>query len=390
MSIDGVRVDVAILRDLEETIGKRLAKVEHKIFDLAGHNFNINSSQQVASVLFQELDLPSGKKTKTGFSTDESTLRKIKKLHPIVSLILKYRSLYKLISTYLHSLQEHTDKTGKIHSTFLSDVASTGRLVSKNPNLQNIPIRGEWGYKIRKAFVAGKNCFLVAVDYSQIDLRVLAHFSQDPKLLEAFVAGRDVHLETAMEIFNKKQEDITHADRQVAKTVNFGIIYGMSAHGLSETLEIDQKQAAYFIETYFKKYPMVKDYLEKSKQFAVESGYSTTLGGHKRHIPELKSDNHYMRKSGERMAINHPIQGSAAEIIELAMVAIDEKLKKKKLSSYMILQIHDELLFEVVEREKQSMTSMIKLEMENIVKLDVPLLVTIKIGKNWGEMKSVS
>lgn len=385
----GFMMNKKVLIDLGKQVDKKLHDLEKKVFKVIGCEFNLHSSREIAKILFLDLQLPHGKKGKTGFSTDELTLRKIKKLHPLVPLILEHRTLSKLKSTYLEALARCIGNDGRVHSTFLADKAATGRLVSRNPNLQNIPIRGAWGEKIRKAFIVPPGKLLIAADYSQIDLRVLAHFSQEPKLIQAFEQDEDIHLTTAVEIFNKKAEKITVEDRRIAKTVNFGIIYGMSAHGLSETLEIDEKKAAYFIKTYFHKYPKVKEFLDHLKGKALEDGYTETLAGQRRYIAELKSENYFVRRAGERMAINFPIQGSAAEIIKLAMVAIEMELKKCQLLSEMILQVHDELLFEVVKRERETLISIVKDRMENVVRLLVPLKVSIMEGKNWGEMREI-
>ena len=385
----GFLIDKDMLCELEREVDKEIAKLTNKIIKYAKYSFNLNSSQQIAKLLFEDLQLPTGRKLKTGYSTDEVTLRRIKKLHPVVSLILEYRGLFKLKSTYLSSLQDHIANDGRIHSTFLPDIAATGRLVSRDPNLQNIPVRGSWGRRIRKAFISCDGNSLLTADYSQIDLRILAHLSQESKLIQSFKDKQDVHTITAMEIFNKNKENVTLDDRRIAKTVNFGIIYGMSAHGLSENLSIDQKQAAYFIETYFKKYSKVKSYLDSLKGKAIKNGYTETLGGKKRYIIELKSKKSFIKKAGERMAVNFPVQGSAAEIIDLAMVQIDLEMRKRKLASKMLLQIHDELLFEVPQEELKQITSIVKDKMENIVKLDVPLVVNIKTGKSWGEMEKL-
>src|SRR3989339_655468 len=390
MSKVGFLIDVEVINNLEVEVEDLLKKLSVRIFHHIGYDINLNSSKQIAKLLYEDLELPSGKKKKTGFSTDEVTLKKIKKLHPIIPLILEYRTVYKLKSTYLESLRCRIEEDGRIHSTFLLDVASTGRIVSRDPNLQNIPIRGSWGEKIRKAFIVPCEKILIAIDYSQIDLRVLTHFSKESKLIEAFKQNQDIHLSTAMEIFNKKASDITADERRIAKTVNFGIIYGISPHGLSESLEINQKQAAYFIKTYLDKYPQVKQYLDLSRQNALKNGYTETLGGEKRYIPELKSKNHFIRSSGERMAINYPIQGSSAEIIKLAMLDIDCEFVRRKLSSSkMILQIHDELVFEVGKEEKDAVIKIVKEKMENVVKLIIPLRVSIKEGINWGEMTEI-
>lgn len=389
MSNLGFLVNSSVLKSVAEKVNKKIFKVEAQIFQLTHYHFNLQSSRQVAKLLFEDLKLPSGNKTKTGFSTEVKILHKLKTLHPVVPLILEYRSLSKLKSTYLSSLLNYIDQKGRIHSHFFTDIATTGRVVSRDPNLQNIPIRGEWGQEIRKAFIVAQGNILMAVDYSQIDLRVLAHFSQEPKLIEAFTQEQDIHLLTAIELFNKKANEVTEQDRRVAKTVNFGIIYGISPHGLSESLEIDQKQATSFIETYFNQHPQVKKYLSQSRSEAIKNGYTMTLGGNKREIPELESDNHFIRSAGERMAINYPIQGSTAEIIKLAMVEIDQELETKKLKSKMILQIHDELLFEVSKTEREILRNIVKEKMENAVKLRVPLVVSMKEGKNWGEMKEI-
>lgn len=389
MSEAGFLIQKEVLKKLEDKLSKEIEIIRAKIYKIAGFEFNLNSSQQVSEFLFEKLKLPVSRKNINGYSTDEKVLNKIKQLHRVVPLILAYRELFKIFSTYIGSLEKEIKEDGRIHSQFLTDVAVTGRIVSRNPNLQNIPIRSKLGREIRKAFIVPEGKILLAADYSQIDLRVLAHFSKDEKLIKAFRKALDIHLATAKEIFNKKTSEITDNDRRVAKTVNFGITYGITAHGLSDNLNISNKEAQKLIDTYFLEYPKVKEYLYLSIIKALKNGYVETLGGIRKEIRELKSDVFYIKKAGERMALNYPIQGTAAEIIEMAMVKISKLVEKEKLKSRMILQIHDELLFEVCKEELTKMITVVKSQMESVVSLDVPLIVNFEKGLNWGEMEKI-
>lgn len=387
MSKTGFLIDTKVLAKLGEKFAKRLIELEAKIYREVGHEFNLNSPKQLAQVLYGELHLTPVKKTKTGLSTDEATLQSLRGAHPVIPLLLEYRELFKLKSTYIDALPKSIDNDGRIHSTFKSDVTATGRLSSQNPNLQNIPIRGEWGTAIRKAFIAPKNHVLLSGDYSQIELRVMAHISGDQGLKKAFDAGLDIHTATASKVFDKPLVKVTSDERRTAKVVNFGLMYGLSAHGLSQQLGIDHAKAVGFIEDYFAEFPRVADYMQNIVRDAQEKGYVETLSGRRRYIPELTASNARIRSAGERMAINTPLQGSAAEIIKEAMIDIDQEFADKKFETRMILQVHDELVFEVPENELKIVVSSVKDKMENAFKLAVPIVVDLKVGKNWGEMK---
>jgi DNA polymerase-1 len=354
---------------------------------MAGCEFNINSPQQLSNVLFEKLKLPIIKKTKTGASTDESVLRKLAPNHPLVGLILEYRSLSKLKSTYIDSLPELINKkTGKVHTSFNQTVTATGRLSSSDPNLQNIPIKTEVGREIRRAFVPlDKKDTLISADYSQIELRILAHLSGDKELINAFKKGHDIHTYTASLVFGVKEKDVTKKMRSQAKTVNFGIVYGMSPYGLSRGLEIDVADAERFIQNYFERYPGVKEYLNDTIETVRKQGYVTTILNRRRYIPDIASPNVNMRQFAERAAINTPIQGSAADLIKVAMLNIWEAFEKRGFESKMILQVHDELVFEAKPNEAHDLKEIVKAEMEGVFKLKVPILVTIGEGRNWLE-----
>jgi DNA polymerase-1 len=390
MQDTGVLIDKKVLDQAGQKISTRLAELEKKIFSHIGHQCNLNSPKQLAQVLYEELKLPPVKKIKTGLSTDEQTLRTLSGTHPVIDLILEYRELFKLKSTYIDALPKSIDpKDGRIHSTFRLDVTATGRLSSQNPNLQNIPIRGEWGKVMRVAITAPKGFVLLSADYSQIELRVMAHIAHDPGLIEAFEKGEDIHTATAAKILDKPLEKVTADDRRLAKTINFGLMYGMSVHGVAQQLSIDHSQAAKLIEEYFAQFPRVAAYIQETIREAQEQGYVETLSGRRRYIPELVASNARIRAAGERMAINYPIQGSGAEIIKKAMIDINQALSKQKLATRMILQIHDELLFEVAEDELKIAAPLIKEKMERALVLSVPVVVDLKVGKNWGEMKAI-
>jgi DNA polymerase-1 len=385
----GVRVDRAYLEELAKQFTSRLREIERNIFVLAGEQFNINSPQQLRHILFEKLKLPPVKKTKGkgGYSTDAEVLNKLALLHPLPKEILRYRMLMKLKSTYIDILPQLIHpQTGRIHTSYNQAVTATGRLSSSNPNLQNIPTRGEEGKAIRRAFIPEDGWYYLAADYSQIELRLLAHFSQDEKLLEAFLRGEDIHAHTASEVFGVHPEAITSDMRRQAKVINFGIIYGMSPYGLSKELDLSVKMAQQYIEEYFKRYPGVKRYIETVLKQAREQGYVETLFKRRRYLPEINSKNLTLRKAAERIAINTPIQGTAAEIIKKAMIALGEAIKKQGLKSKMIMQVHDELIFEVPPEEIALMQQLVKEKMESVMSLRVPLTVKIKIGKNWAEV----
>ncbi len=391
MEMNGVAINRIYLASLSKELDKKLDKLTKKIYDMAGEEFNINSPKQLSVILFEKMKLPVQRKTKTGVSTDESVLTKLAASHPLPKLLLEYRELSKLKSTYVDSLPSLVNpKTDKVHTSFNQTVTQTGRLSSSDPNLQNIPIKTEEGKKIRKAFVpASLANFLLSADYSQIELRVLAHFSGDKNLIKAFKEGLDIHAFTAGLVFGVKEKDVTGEMRAMAKTVNFGIIYGMSPYGLSQSLGIDVDKAKEFIDSYFERYPDVLVYLEGLIEEARTSGYVTTILGRRRYIPEINSQDMRLRQFAERTAINTPIQGSAADIIKVAMIAIHNKLKEYRLGSKMILQVHDELVFEVPKKEMAEMRKIIKDGMEDVIKLKVPVEAHIESGKNWLEMEPV-
>jgi DNA polymerase-1 len=389
MEWQGIKVDTDFLRDLSGRYSVQLKQIEREIYEEAGFEFNINSPQQLGYVLFEKLQLPVQKKTtKTkSYSTDVSVLTKLTAFpSKIPKHLLRYRTLSKLQSTYIDALIELVDpKTGRIHTSFNQTVTATGRLSSSDPNLQNIPVRGEEGREIRKSFVAEKGCYLLSADYSQIELRIFAHYSEDPAFLEAFSKGEDIHARTASEVLGVPVDQVTPDMRRIAKAINFGIIYGMGPQSLSEGLGIDLKSAKEYISAYYRKYQGVTRYREASIQSARETGYVTTLFNRRRYLPDILHENRVIRAEAERMAVNTPIQGTAADLIKKAMIRIHDKLKKEKSKSRMLLQVHDELLFEVPEEEVNSIGAMVKEEMEGVYPLRVPLGVDTKIGRNWDE-----
>ncbi|MCX7857640.1 MAG: DNA polymerase I [Deltaproteobacteria bacterium] len=388
MEKTGVKVDKKKLLQFSQELGIRLKDISRRIYEISGQEFNINSSQQLSNILFNKLKLRPVKKTKTGFSTDTEVLEELANEHPIVPLILEYRTLTKLKNTYIDTLPQWINPlTGRIHTSFNQMNVATGRLSTSDPNLQNIPVRGEEGKRIREAFIAEDGYLLMSSDYSQIELRILAHLSKDEALIEAFRRGEDIHNNVAMEFFKVDKDKITPEMRRVAKVVNFGVIYGISAYGLSKELRISQKEAQKYIDDYFSLHKGVKDYMDRIVKEAEERGFVRTYYGRIRYIPELYNPDQKIKQLGIRTAMNTPIQGTAADIIKMAMVNIFRKKKDLNLSSKLILQIHDELLFEVKGEEKDLMEHLVKEEMENVVKLDVPLKVSIGFGKNWAEAK---
>jgi DNA polymerase-1 len=382
----GFRVDVDKLNDMSKELSRELDSIQRRIYFLAGEEFNINSPKQLSKVLFHAMGLKPGKKTKTGYSTEMSVLEELAETHELPREILDYRSLSKLKSTYTDVLPNLIHPgTGRIHTSFNQTVTATGRLSSSEPNLQNIPIRGEWGKRIREAFIADQDNLILSADYSQIELRILAHLSKDEGLIDAFITGVDVHTRTASEIFGSAFENVTPEMRRVAKTVNFGVIYGISPFGLSEALNITPAEAKKYIDGYFERHPGVKAYIEQTLRDARERGYVTTMFGRKRSIPEIKSQNSNTRAQGERLAVNSPIQGAAADIIKIAMIRIAEGLRDRGLKSKMVLQVHDELVFELSPNELGETRSLVKENMEQVVALSLPLKVEIGHGKNWAE-----
>ena len=388
MEAVGVRIDVAMLKKAENQLSNELATLEQQIYASAGATFNINSPKQVGEVLFDQLQLDAkAKKSKNGqYSTSEEVLLGLKGKHEVVGMILEYRELKKLISTYISALPTYINpETGKIHTTYNQTVTATGRLSSSNPNLQNLPIRSERGQLIRQAVIPDDGCLFLSADYSQIELRLMAHFSQDPHLVEAFRSGQDIHAATAAKIFNVPIEQVTKDQRRQAKTANFGIIYGISAFGLAQQLDCSRSEAKALIDGYFAAFPGVIDYIEKQKELARQQGYAITLFGRKRYLPDIVSHNATVRSFAERNAVNSPIQGTAADIIKMAMVTIHRRLKEEGLKAQMIMQVHDELNFNVPVAEVDKVQEIVISEMQNVVHLTVPLIADCGVGKNWLE-----
>ncbi|MBC5637488.1 DNA polymerase I [Ornithinibacillus sp. BX22] len=389
MEHTGVLVDVARLEEMGTELKQRLAEVEQEIYELAGEKFNINSPKQLGPILFEKLGLPVIKKTKTGYSTAADVLEQLEPQHEIVSKILLYRQLGKLQSTYIEGLLKVVDKkTSKIHTRYNQALTQTGRLSSIDPNLQNIPIRIEEGRKIRQAFVPSKRDWIMfAADYSQIELRVLAHIAKDEKLIAAFKNGEDIHTQTAMEVFHVERDDVTSNMRRQAKAVNFGIVYGISDFGLSQSLGITRKEAKQFIERYLESYPGVKAYMDDIVQDAKHKGYVTTLMNRRRYLPEITSRNFNLRSFAERTAMNTPIQGTAADIIKKAMIDLREKLQEEKMQARMLLQVHDELILEAPREELEKLKEIVPAMMENTVELKVPLKADYSYGDSWYDAK---
>jgi len=388
MERNGIALDTDLLRQMSHRLGEQLLKLESGIYNWVGHQFNINSPQQLSSVLFEELKLPPARKTKRGYSTGAAILEELRGVHPIVELILEYRQLTKLKSTYIDALPALLNpKTGRVHTSFNQTRTTTGRLSSSEPNLQNIPVRSELGKQVRQAFIAPPSTRLLAGDYSQIDLRVLAHLSQDKNLLSAFHRDEDIHAATAAQLFGVDASQVTSDMRRLAKTVNFGVIYGMSDYGLEQATELSRDEATQFISSYFAQYPGVEQYLESTKQQARNTGYVQTLLGRQRYIPEINSSNRQLREAAERMAINMPVQGTSADIIKVAMINLYQEMEKRRLKSKMLLQVHDELIFEVPQDEIEEMRQLVPQIMSTALKLSIPLRVDIKTGNNWGEME---
>jgi len=386
MELQGMALDKPHLQKLSQKLHELLQQKEKEIYDLAGEQFNINSPKQLSVILFEKLELPVIKKTKSGFSTDVSVLEELSSEHELPEAILIYRQMGKLKSTYVDALQEEIfHKTGRVHSSFNQSVAATGRLSSSNPNLQNIPIRTEMGREIRKSFIAEGENKLLSADYSQVELRLLAHLSEDESLMDAFLNGEDIHTRTAIEIFGTTANRLDAEARRMAKAVNFGIVYGLSAFGLSQQLKIYPKEAKKFIDQYFQLYSNVKVYMEKTIEDARQTGYTLTLMNRKRYLPDLNSKNRQAREASERVAINSPVQGSAADLIKLAMINLDREIKQRNLNSRMILQVHDELVFECPQKEEEEMRELVKNEMEEVMPLKVPLIVDMGCGENWND-----
>jgi DNA polymerase-1 len=386
MEKKGVLVDKALLKQMSDELAQLLSLSEEKIHRLAGEKFNINSPKQLQTILFEKMKLPKGKKTKEGYSTDVDVLSDLARSHELPAEILAYRSLAKLKSTYVDALPlliHH--QTGRIHTSYNQTVAATGRLSSSNPNLQNIPIRTLEGKRIRQAFIAAPGSVLISADYSQIELRVLAHLCEDETLLMAFATDEDIHTRTASDVFGVFPQMVSPDMRRQAKVINFGILYGMSAFGLAKELGVPQKTAQAYIDGYFARYKKVRAYLDGILEGARREGYVCTILNRRRYLPELKSQIPSVRQFAERMAINAPIQGSAADLIKVAMVNIDRLLTQKNLSARLIMQVHDELVVEAPVAEKEEVMALVKKEMEDVIKLKVPLKVEIAAGNNWDE-----
>jgi DNA polymerase-1 len=406
METNGVRIDTELLGELSKEFQEKIERLNKSIYKLAGREFNIDSPKQLQVVLYDELKLKTDRRTKTGFSTDSDTLAKFSDKHELPAKILEYRSFSKLANTYIDALPQLINpKTGRVHTSYNQTITATGRLSSSNPNLQNIPVRTEEGRRIREAFIPEKGHILISADYSQIELRLLAHCSQDKSFLNAFDTNQDIHTRTASELFSVSEDMVSTDMRRLAKTINFGIIYGMSAHGLATQLNISHGLAQSYIDSYFAKYPGVKSYIDQSIKEAHEKGYVATLFGRKRPLAEINSPNKTIREFSERVAVNAPLQGTAADLMKLAMINIHKRILKDNLGTKMILQVHDELVFEVPNNaesqrspdyfgEEKEIIAIIRKEMENItsefdVELSVPLRVDTSRGKNWMDMNFV-
>ena len=402
MEENGIKLDEEFLSELSTQIGKESEKVTQIIYGYAGKEFNIASPLQLKEILFDTLQISTKRirKGKTGLSTAASELEKMRALHPIIEYILQYREFAKLQNTYIDALPLLIDsKTGRVHTSFNQTVTSTGRLSSSNPNLQNIPIRTKLGREIRKCFIAQKGYTLLAVDYSQVELRIIASLAKDSKMIEAFKQGKDIHTMTAAEIHGISPKEVTHDMRRAAKEINFGVIYGMGAQGLSESAGISYGEAQDFIDRYFSAYPSIRAFLDETIRFAKQHGYAETLLGRRRYLPELTSHIPYIRAAAERMAINMPVQGSAADYMKLAMIAVFDRVLKEvndgidtiqKKPLRMMIQVHDELVFEVKKDILEDSAKRLKKEMESVASLAVPLLVECSSGKNWGELSKMS
>jgi DNA polymerase-1 len=385
----GVKIDTYRMGEITARLADRIEELEGRAHELAGEEFLLGSTQQVARILFEVLGLTAGRKGKTGYSTDSRVLRAIRGEHEIVAVIEEWREYSKLLNTYLGPLPELISQDdGRLHTTFNQAVASTGRLSTTNPNLQAIPIRTELGREIRSAFVAERGCRLVSADYSQVELRILAHVSGEPKLREAFARGEDIHSATAAEVLGKEPAELTKDERGIAKMVNFGIIYGISAFGLSENLEIPREEAQTYIDTYLARFPLVQDFIQRTIERCTQDGYATSLFGRRRPVPELKASNRQTRSLGERLAVNFVMQGTAADIIKKAMVAIHDRLREEGRSSRLVLQVHDELLVEAPEVELSAVKEILRDEMCRAYPLDPPLAVDLGVGDDWNEAKS--
>jgi DNA polymerase I len=383
----GVRIDTYRMGEITARLRERVEELEGRAYELAGEEFMLGSTQQVARVLFEQLELTPGRKGKTGYSTDTRVLQTIRDEHEIVPVIEEWRELTKLVNTYLGPLPELLGEDGRLHTTFNQAVAATGRLSTSNPNLQSIPIRTELGREIRSAFVAEEGSKLLSADYSQIELRILAHVSGEPKLKAAFAAGEDIHAATASEVLGREPSALTKDERAIAKMINFGIVYGISAHGLSQNLQIPREEAQTYIDTYLARFPHVQDFIARTIEQATREGYVTSLLGRRRPVPEIRTSSRQTRALGERLAVNFVMQGSNADIIKVAMIGIDRRLRDEGRSARLVLQVHDELLLEVPEAEVRDVRAIVQEEMCGAFDLDPPLAVDVGVGENWAEAK---
>ena len=387
MEVNGFLVDRQALLDFGQSLSQRIADLEEQVYELAGERFNINSPKQLSTVLFEKLMLPAPKKTKTGYSTNADVLEKLKNKHPIIGLILEYRELSKLKSTYADGLVRVISDDGRIHTSFQMTVTATGRLSSTEPNLQNIPVRRELGSEIRKMFIAGEGCTLVDADYSQIELRLLAHISGDEVMREGFRSGADIHRLTASQVFDTPFDEVTSLQRSRAKAVNFGIVYGISAFSLAQDIGVPVAEAKQYMDSYLGKYSGVREYMKNIVEQAKRDGYVSTVFGRRRSLPELKSSNFNLRSFGERVALNMPIQGTAADVIKIAMIRVFDRIRREGLRAKLILQVHDELIVECPEDEADEVSKLLCEEMENAADFSVPLTVEAHTGKSWYEAK---
>ena len=384
----GVKIDTYRMGEITARLADRVEELESQAYELAGEEFMLGSTQQVARILFEKLELTPGRKGKTGYSTDTRVLRSIRDEHPIVPVIEEWREYSKLLNTYLGPLPSLiSEEDGRLHTTFNQAVAATGRLSTSNPNLQSIPIRTELGREIRSAFVAEPGHRMLSADYSQIELRILAHVSGEPKLREAFARGDDIHTATAAEVLGKDPATLTTGERSVAKMINFGIIYGISAFGLSENLEIPREEAQTYIDAYLARFPLVQDFIQRTIEQARRDGYVTSLLGRRRPVPEIRASNRQTRSLGERLAVNFVMQGSNADIIKVAMIRIHRRLRDEGRGARLVLQIHDELLLEVPETEVSAVRELVRQEMCGAYPLDPPLAVDVGVGDDWDEAK---
>ena len=387
MELAGFRIDGAALARFGEDLQQRIVTLEQSIYDMAGEEFNINSPKQLGAILFDKLQLPHGKKTKTGWSTNAEVLEKLRYEAPIVDKVLEYRQYAKLRSTYADGLLRAVSPDGRVRTSFQMTVTATGRLSSTEPNLQNIPTRTELGSEIRRLFIAGDGNVLVDADYSQIELRLLAHMAGDEAMQQAFLSGADFHTVTAAKVFHVPESEVTHQMRSRAKAVNFGIVYGMSAFSLSQDIHVTVAEAKDYMERYFATYPGVKQYMTDIVEKAKEQGYVETLYHRRRALPELKSSNFIQRSFGERVALNMPIQGTAADIMKLAMLRVYDRLRRENLQARLIMQVHDELIVECPEAEQEAVEKLLRQEMEQVTALAVPLTAEAHSGKNWLDAK---